>query len=263
MIDPDNIQVVHTNLPSSINIHQIPPFEYEIYNLEDDKDYDKFIKDIERVVRKSFEYRELLNYLRNNCGMNKCAYLKDVTNAETYSIKIEIHHYPFSLYDIVDAVIKKRLYYKEHVSVQVVAKEVMMLHYRMMVGLIPLSETVHELFHNDKLFIPVDRVFGRYKLFVDYYGPFIDNQKLDALDRIEKYTMENSTILDTTILDMNHLKYRVMDPAYNLPDFNNLNQAMQKQIESIKNNGYLLPGPEELNNQQDNKREAINPIIPL
>ena len=131
--------------------------------------------------------------------MNKCAYLKDVSNIEDYSIKIEIHHYPFSLYDVCDIVTKKRMYYKEYISVEAVGKEVMMLHYRTMIGLIPLSETVHELYHNNKLFIPVDRVFGRYKLFVDYYGPFITENKMDALNRIEKYTRENSDILNTTI----------------------------------------------------------------
>lgn len=259
MIDPDSINVLHENLKGSIDINDVPPFECEIYNLDDEKDYDKFIKDVERVVRKSFEYREFLNYLRKNCGMNKCAYLKDVSNEENTGIKIEIHHYPFSLYDIVDAVIKKRLYYKEYISVFVVSKEVMMLHYRMMVGLIPLSETVHKLFHNDRLFIPVNKVFGRYKLFVDYYGPFIDNKKLDALDRIEKYTLEHSDILDTTILETRHLTYNIKDAQYQLPDFHNVNQAMLQQIDNIKNNGYLLPGPKDLEEIKNNK-DVICPI---
>ena len=42
----------------------------------------------------------------------------------TYDIKIEIHHYPFSLRDIVEIVLRKRMYYKESIEVQMTAKEV-------------------------------------------------------------------------------------------------------------------------------------------
>lgn len=260
MIDPDGINILTENLPSTIKMNDIPEFETEIYNMDDEKDYEKFIADTERLVRRSFEYKNLLKYLRENCGMNKCAYLKDVSNAEDFSIKIEIHHYPFSLYDIVDAVTKKRMYYKEYISVEAVGKEVMLLHYRTMVGLIPLSETVHELFHNNKLFIPVDRVFGRYNLFVDYYRPFIDEKKLDALDRIEKYTRENSgAMLDTTILENNNLRYDIKDRNYALPDFKELNKNMSNQISMIKQNGYLLPSPSDVEDIEKRK----NVICPI
>ena len=79
-----------------------------------------------------------------------------------FDIKIEIHHYPFSLRDIVEIVIRKREYYKESLSVQMTAKEVMMLHYKLIIGLIPLSQTVHELAHSSRLFVPSDKVLGRY-----------------------------------------------------------------------------------------------------
>lgn len=263
MIDPDSLNILTSKLPDMIQVNEIPPFETEIYIMDDEKDYNKFLIDTERLIRRSYEYRAFLKYLRDNCSMNKCAYLKDVTNVEDFSIKIEIHHYPFSLFDIVDIVTKKRRYYHEYISVEAVAKEVMMLHYRTMVGLIPLSETVHELFHNNKLFIPVDRVFGRYNLFVDYYGPFIDESKLDALSRIEKYTRENSQLLDTTILENNNLKYDIKDKQYQLPDFSSINAAMNAQITMIKQNGYLLPGPDDIKDIQDNnkKKDAICPLV--
>jgi hypothetical protein len=263
MIDPDSINILTSNLPSNIEINDVPEFECEIYNMEDEKDYEKFISDCERLVRRSFEYKALLKYLRDNCGMNKCAYYKDITNAEDFSIKIEIHHYPFSLYDIVDAVTKKRKYYGEYISLEAVSKEVMLLHYRTMVGLIPLSETVHELFHNNKLFIPVDRVFGRYKLFVDYYSPFIDEKKLDALNRIEKYTAENSDILNTTILENNRIHYDIKDKQYALPDFNALSLSMNEQISLIKKNGYMLPSPQDVKDikEIEKKEKPICPII--
>ena len=97
MIDPDGIQIQKTNLPSVLNIKQVPEFDMQCYNLDDEKDYEKFVKDIESDVRRSFEYRKFINFIRDNMNMNECSFLKGVTNKETYDIKIEIHHYPFTL----------------------------------------------------------------------------------------------------------------------------------------------------------------------
>jgi hypothetical protein len=125
MIDPDGIQVQSTNLSNKITVHsnEIEPCDIECYYLEDEKEYEHFVRDIESQVRRSFEYKEMIKYLRDNMAMNKCAFLKDVSNSESFDIKIEIHHYPFSLRDIVEIVIRKRDYYKESLTVQMVAKK--------------------------------------------------------------------------------------------------------------------------------------------
>jgi hypothetical protein len=246
MIDPDGIQIQRVSLPDTFDINQVPEFENEIYNLEDETDYKHYIKDVEGQIRRSFEYKQFIKYLRDNFGMNKCAFLKGVTNEETFDIKIEIHHYPFSLHDIVEIVLKKRRYYNESLDVQMVAKEAMILHYKIMIGLIPLSETVHELAHSSRLFIPSDTVFGRYNLFVDYYKPFIEPEMLDALERIEKYTREHSELLDTTIIDENTVRYNIKDNEYRLPNMDTVANTMLTQIEYIKNNNYLLPSPSEI-----------------
>ena len=60
MIDPDGIQIQKTNLPDSIKIKEVPEFDFQCYNLEDDKDYEHYVKDIEKEVRKSFEYRAFI-----------------------------------------------------------------------------------------------------------------------------------------------------------------------------------------------------------
>lgn len=246
MLDPDGIQIQRTNLPEKININEVPEFDSLIYNLEDDKDYDHYIKDIEKEVRKSFEYRAFIRFLRENMNMDKCSFLKGVSNAETFDIKIEIHHYPFTLRDIVEIVYRKRCFYHEPLDLQMVAKEVMILHYKLLIGLIPLSETVHQLAHAGRIFIPVDKVLGRYNLFLDYYKPFCEPEQLETLERIEKYTEENSDILDTTIIEQNRISFNVNNDIYALPQFNTINDNMIKQIENIKNNNYLLPDKKEI-----------------
>lgn len=242
MIDPDNIIIQKTNLSNQINIKEIPVFDFEVYNLDDDKDYEKYVKDIEKEVRRSYEYRGFVRYLHDNMDMNKCSFIKGVSNSESYDIKIELHHYPFTLRDIVEIVIRKRTYYRDSLQLQMVSKEVMELHYKLLIGIIPLSETVHKLVHKGRLFIPVDRVLGRYNVFIDYYKPFCTPEQLECIERIEKYTYENnSELLDTTIIDQNYVSYNITPPQYQLPEFNNISNNMIKQIESIKNNNYLLP----------------------
>jgi hypothetical protein len=193
--------------------------------------------------------------------MNKCSFLKGITNEETYSIKIEIHHYPFSLADIVKIVVKKRQYYNESLDVQMVAKEVMELHYKLVIGLIPLSETVHQLFHSGHLFIPVDNVMGRYNLFVEYYEPFIDEEMLETLSRIEKYSREQrSQLFNTTIIDQNTVTYNIYNNDYQLPDFSTVNTNMINQLETIKNNNYLLPTAKEME-ELNKPRPVATPAI--
>jgi len=242
MIDPDAISIQRANLVSNIDINEVPTMkEISPYNLMDDKEYKKYIKDVKSVVRKSFEYRQFINYLRDNMDMDKCAFLYKVSNSEGFDIKIEIHHYPFSLEDIVEIVVRKRQFYQEDMSVFMTAKEVMSLHYKMMVGLIPLSETVHELNHNHRIFIPIDKVMGRYRLFVDTYRQFITPEQIETLSRIEEYTMKHSDINDTTIIEQNRITYNMYPEQYQLPQFGTISDTMVKRLEDIKSNNYLLP----------------------
>lgn len=246
MIDPDSLQIQRSNLPNTITIKQVSPFETEVYNLSDEKDYNHYIKDIEKEVRRSFEYKAFIKYLRENMDMGRCSFLKGVSNAESFDIKIEIHHYPFTLRDITEIVYRKRYFYQESLDVQMVAKEVMELHYKLMIGLIPLSETVHELAHSGRLFIPIDSILGRYTLFIDYYKPFCEPEQLETIERIEKYTLENTDVRDTTILEQNKVTYDIKDTRFQLPDSNQINQSMISQINLIKNNNYLLPRVREI-----------------
>lgn len=258
MMDPDAIIVQEKFLDNTININNVPEYEIEIYALDDDKEFERYIKDIEFVVRRSFEYREFVKYLKDNMNMNKCSFIKGVSNEESSAIKIEIHHYPFSLSDICRIVYRKRKYYNESLEVQMIAKEVMQLHFKLMVGVIPLSKTVHQLFHNGRLFIPVDKVLGRYNLFIDYYKPFIEPSQLEVLERIEKYTQEEQNyILDTTIIEQNKVSYNITNNEYMLPDMSDISDNMVEQIETIKDNNYILPNIKEIKMIEDhNKREA-------
>ena len=183
--------------------------------------------------------------------MNKCAFLKNVSNAETPKIKVELHHYPFTLMDITEIVYNKRAYYQESLSPRMVAKEVMELHAKGLVGLIPLSETVHELYHNGRLFIPIDKVFGRYRVFIQYYDPFISTEQKDIIYRIENYTNEQNDMNDTTIIDQNKVVYQIEQRQFRLPETKIISDHMIEQMRSIKENNYMLPTFDEV--EESNK----------
>ena len=212
-----------------IEITNIPQFDIADYNLTDDKEIFKYITTVERVCRNSRCYKKLIDFLRNYVDMNKCSFYKNINNIDTSSIKIHIHHSPFTLFDISNIIYMKRMTMGESLSVTMVAKEVMYCHYNMWVGLIPLSETVHEMVHNGYLFIPTDAVYGKYKEFVeqykDYLGP-IEN----TLERLEEATKAYDYNKETKILTMNAI---YIDPtgAYELPDMNTIIELLKDKID--------------------------------
>ena len=194
MINSDYINeldTIYANDKSSIvEIRDLPYLEGDPYDFFDEKDFARYITDVERMVRMSYEYRTLINYLKNVESMNTDTFVDNLTNAGDSKISIEIHHTPLSLYDICSAVIKKRLRNNEDTNIFLVSNEVLYLHYLGWVGLIPVSKTTHELIHNSYIFVPTYLVRGNYKAFVTTYYDYISPEVIDAIDNAEIMTKE-------------------------------------------------------------------------
>jgi len=194
MINADNIytpeQIWDDKKTSVIDFPELPYFDMAQYDIYNEKDYARFIQDTERIVRMSYEYRRLINYLKETELMNKCTFLENVTNMDNTQVQIEIHHSPLTLYDICSTVICKRLHTKESIEIYDVAEEVMYLHYKGFVGLVPLCTTVHELVHNQFLFIPTHIIRGNYREFINLYLEWMDPMLLENIERAESITAE-------------------------------------------------------------------------
>ena len=157
--------------------------EYTVY-LDTDKDKDKFIKRIERQIRSSTEYRDYILYLKENVDMTKCAFFNNVQNGEGTKVRIEIHHEPLTLYDIVKVVLNKFIDNCIPLNDLFIADEVMELHYSNMVGLIPLSKSIHQIIHHsNELVIPLSLVFGDYSSFIEKYNDYLDDAIMDKIER--------------------------------------------------------------------------------
>ena len=239
MRDPDALHHFYEytdNVPDVIKIDNLPPFETPDYDLNDEKEMKKYLFDIERTVRNSFEYRyKWLKYLKEYVDMNQCSFYENVTNVDTSKIRIEIHHEPLSLYDIVLTVFNKRVAFRESLEVEMVAKEVMYHHFAMSIGVIPLAETVHELVHNHYLFIPTTKVFGNYKKFIQEYEPYIPLECLDSLKKIEEYTLAYDADEYKQLLDRKYI-YVDATGAYDLPPLEEVGKLMKSRLKDILNN---------------------------
>ena len=187
--------------------------EYSVY-LNTDKDKDKFIKRCERIIRSSTEYRDYISFLKEHVDMDRCAFLNAVSAADSKRVKIEIHHEPFTLYDITAVVVERFMDSDMELNELMIADEVMELHYNNEVGLIPLSKTIHEVVHNStKLVIPLNMVYGQYTNFLKdpKYEPYVEDlyskleKKIDATKNLTKESFDAIT-KEFTYLDIKDAK---------------------------------------------------------
>lgn len=255
--NPDNVE---SNI---LIIDDIPSYDIKDYDLFDEKDFNKYLQDIERIIRSSMEYREFINYLREYMDMNKCSFFENVSNINSYKIKIHIHHHPLTLYDIVVIVYNKRSFFEESLEAEMVAKEAMYVHYFMMVGLIPLSETVHDLVHDQLIFIPLDKVMGNWEEFLDTYSDFIPTETLEKIERYKRNTLDFSEEENRKLLIQSPTYVKMQedqDPnctsvSYKLPEMNDIIDAMNKKIEDIKSKNYAIENKNIIDMKYDNISE--------
>ena len=218
--------------PVVIEMKNIPEYNIYDFDLADEKSFKKYIQTLEKTVRSSFEYKALIQYLREYMDMNQCAFYQNVNNADTTKVRIEIHHEPLSLYDICLIVYNKRLAFNEPLDEDYVAKEIMYLHYNLMVGLIPLAETVHQLVHAQYLFVPTTAVLGKYREFVNMYKPYMLPEQLEALDHIEEATKVYDDMDAKTLLSKNYI-YIDMSGSYKLPQTKDIIAMVKSRIKEI------------------------------
>ena len=248
----------------------IPDYDIQDYDLFNEKDFKKYIEDIERLVRSSREYREAIQYMRKYINMNSSLFFKNVNNIESTKIKIELHHYPFTLFDIVITVFNKRTRLQEPLDVELVAKEVAYLHYFLVIGLVPLSKTEHKLVHNQALFIPLELngnpiVLGDYNKFVEMYEKDIPEDAMVRFNTYKELTATYNQITNTRILEISptYLKLPGSNEntlgIYNLSDLQQVLQLTQNKVKAITQKHSRVQNIED--NRYDNTNKMIKPFI--
>jgi len=164
----------------------------------DAKEIKAFIKNIEKQIRTSKEYKSYLGHLKNEVGIHNCSVLGNLSD-DIDGLTLEFHHYPFTLYDIVETCINKRILTGENFTSLDICDEVLELHKLNQVGLVYLSKTAHELVHCEKIFIKLESIFGDVNAFIGKYKDFIAEETLLKYNKL--IDMNNNTY-DDSILEI-------------------------------------------------------------
>jgi hypothetical protein len=173
--------------------------ERPTYTFKNNKERYKYCTMIKMMVRSSYEYREYIKFLKKYMHMDNCIVFSNL-QTENKHYRIELHHDPFTLMEIVNVVVSKRQALGESLNPYLVTEEVLELHYDDKVGLINLSITAHELAEKGRIFIPLQRIYQRYDLFVEEYEEYMDDtlkQKIELIIQMsQKCDQIVSDVLD-------------------------------------------------------------------
>ena len=200
--------------------------EYTVL-LNTERDKEKFIRRVEKVVRSSMEYRDYIAFLKEYVDMSHCAFFTGVENGNGSRVRIEIHHEPLTLFDIVKVVVDKHI--KEGIPLNdlFIADEVMKIHYENKVGLVPLSKSVHQIVHNSSdIVIPLNLVYGDYRAFLEEYDEYIEDDAL--LDKLERKVNETKHIQQSMIDKLNPSYVYVEVEGFNLPQKMNIEKHIKE-----------------------------------
>lgn len=158
----DNIEVMVIDNPGE--------YEYQ-ESYETDTEKEAIVKQAEALCRASMEYSDYIAYLRSNVGMDACAFFNNISKANSKKIRIEVHHAPLTLFDIIKLVLDRAIRTGDEINPMLLAEEATRIHYMNQVGLIPLSKTLHEVVHkSDKLVIPMYMVYGDFRAFLENFS---------------------------------------------------------------------------------------------
>lgn len=182
-----NIETVENGNDFGIKAND-SPFAVSFYfdDYYNDKSVKTFIKNVEKLIRTSKEYKMYIELLRTNIfALNHDSIMTNITTAD---VDLEFHHNPFTLYDLVEITMLHHIANNEKFTSFSLAKEIMNLHYSHKIGLTPLTRTTHELVHSANLFISARQIFGDYHSFMEEYSDGISANLLQKVNTMEQMT---------------------------------------------------------------------------
>ncbi len=149
-----------------------------VINFENERAYMLFIKNVERMVRCSLEYKVWRHYIIDILGVNTCA----ITNENMVEVTIEIHHHLPPLFMIVRTLVNKYIDEEIEFCTFDIATEVIKLHFANRIGYVALISSMHEKLHNGFLDLPLSYIQGDYQWFLDTYGQWIDDADMELIN---------------------------------------------------------------------------------
>lgn len=184
-------------------------------DFDDEKVRSKFIKEIEKIIRTSLEYRNFIKYLKNDRFLHYCTIFNRLPEDIINDIKVEVHHHPITLYDLVDTVLTKYIDIGKDFTRLSIAHEVMLEHYSGNIGLVPLTITAHQLAHNGLSILKKENIIGNYHRWIENNQQYIDGDVLRKVELIENldpdqvndniteyFKLDHSLFIEEKLLDI-------------------------------------------------------------
>jgi len=147
----------------------------KISSFPSDKELFIFVKNVEKLVRSSLEYKYWSAYITDTLGQNTCA----LTKESLVECKLDVHHHPITLFVIVRTIINDFLQKELSFTGFDIATKTIELHYQNKIGYMVLLSNMHAKYHAGFQKLPKEFIHGDYKFMLDNYH--IDDDDLSHI----------------------------------------------------------------------------------
>lgn len=165
-----NLELYSDNFPFRLSLR--------IKGFENEAEYKKFLRNCEKTVRGSSEYKLWREYITDVLGVNSCM----VTEERMDEVSIEVHHHIPSMFVLIKALVNKKMEHSEDFSTFDIALETIKLHFMNKIGYLVLIRSIHEKLHNGFLSVPISLVKGDYQHFIHKFSKYLDDEDLDTIN---------------------------------------------------------------------------------
>ena len=159
--------------------------------------YVKFVKSVEKLVRKHPDYDMFVSQVREE-RIEHCQILGHISR---YDATIEMHHGPmFTLFDYGAIITNYHVFKGEAINTFMIAKELLDAHFDNMVQVVMLCKTAHQAIDTGEIFINLNQGIGDVMKFIEKYRSGMDNiliQKVnDYIDLSKKFESTDNNIFE-------------------------------------------------------------------
>lgn len=187
-----NLETLSNSINNEDNVFKIPEAQLElplrIKTFPSSKEYEQFIKSVEKLVRISQEYRLWINYIVEHLGHSTCMFTKETIN----ECPVQVHHHPVTLYTVTKGVVNQLLTKEIEFSSFDVATKVIELHFQNKVGYVVMLSDLHAKYHSGFLNVPIEFVNGDYKYILQNYS--IDETEYERICKLCNVHVEDLKI---------------------------------------------------------------------
>lgn len=180
------------------------PFYQTKNSLKNLDNFNKFIKNVETLVRDNDRYSGYIAYLRD-LGFNYCQVHPNIeTNEKNKHVKLEMHHGTIlTLYDICSIVTTALLERGETVTSYRVASIVLEEHEKLHIQTVMLCENCHKAIHSgNSVYINPKQCFGDIAAFLEEWRDGIDEDMEIIINKnlelARKHNSSDNGALDAT-----------------------------------------------------------------